>query len=907
MSLAAPDRMLLRTLVTGLLVAFAVAAHAFTLDDVRVQATLLDGSSKDPFRVRARLGDVDAHELVQSFATIRFGGVVGNAPAGAFVRHGNVYTWRSYLYGVKKVAINVKKGTLDVVGGGLELGDLPGPVILAFATAKGVACGTFEWTSAQVTRVAAAGRRGVRKTGGGPLGSCLGDDLDHRAPSVFITSPTPLPGVATTVSSIDVGGVASDDVGVVGLTWSTDQGAGASLVPSPSFAIEGITLAPGDNRVTITATDAAGNVGTDALDVTYNTNGIVFEGMPAATPESLVMQASDALIVRQKILVNPDLDPASIEVMHLGDDGSMDDAGGLADGGDRKEGDDLPGDEVYSGVVGVAGGRSKTVPEHYRVAARTTTQPDVVAMSPIVTIPRVEPVSDRSIAAAIMLADNAKTFFTQLTDDGEDAESAIEQVALLATASGATAGVSDGGLGAWWVTTDGLLGGFLGYDQSTKRGGTPSRTASLPRPHPVANTTSGALPAWPEVGSRRALVLAPFFSDAEPTTVDALLRGQTCPQYDVTTILGADADAEHFKGLEEYGLILIASHGDTLFTDVGDAYRPEWEWQATDGQAVVLTSTLLDATNRRKYERDLRMGRMAIFPEGRLAVLPSYFTQYSVRLPQSVVYAGTCGSAVNRSLSSALLERGAGAVFGYDGYVESTFAATQGLDLFSKLIAGQSFATAFTPADDGATPPATFAFDGDGALVVPTGPIVNRSFEVQSGFLASVAGFTVTGDGRIIGNLGAALPTDGVRMALVSTGLGVTKESGQFSQSVCLPPLPPGATTMTLEYDWKFYSEEFLEYCTSQFQDYFRVSFGDTELQKTAILELCNNAVAVDLQPADVAFDQGDVHMTKWLHSSVDITSLAGSTGTLVFAAGDVGDSYYDTVILVDDVRITVQ
>jgi hypothetical protein len=903
--------MLLRAFLVGLLVASAVPAHAISLDDVRVQATLLDGSPKDPFRIRARLGDVDALAITQGFATIRFGALRGDAPAGAFVRRGNVYTWRSYLFGVKKVTINVKKGTLDVVGGGVDLGDLAGPVVLAFATSKGVVCGTFDWASAQVTS-AAARRRGVRKTATGPLEPCFepDDGLDHRAPSVFITSPTPLPGVATTASTVDVGGEASDDVGVVGLSWSDDQGAGASLVPGASFTIAGISLVPGDNRLTVTATDAAGNVGTDVIDVTYNTNGVVFEGMPEAAPESLVMETAHSLVVRQKILSNPDLDPASIKVMHVADDDSMTESGGLADAGDRNHGDDLPGDDVYSGLVGVAGGPAAIVPERYRVAAHTTSAPDLVALSPVVTIPRIESVSDRSIKAAITLADNAKALFTNLLDDGEDADSAIEEVTLLAKASGAVAaGVSDGGLGAWWVTEDGLLGGLLGYDQTTKRGGADAiaaRTASLPKAHPVANTTSGALPAWPEVGSRRTLILAPSFSDAEPTAVDGLLRGMTCPQYDVSTFFGEEADAEHFKALEEYGLILIASHGDTLFADLGSAYRPEWDWKTTNGQAVVLTGTQLSSTNRRKYERDLRMGRMAIFPEGQLGVLPSYFTQYSVRLPQSVVYVGTCGSSVNQSLSSALLERGAGAVFGYDGYVDSTFAADQGLDLFTKLVEGQPFATAFTPGDDGGTPPATFTFTGDGALVVPTGPIVNRSFEVQSGFLASVAGFTVAGDGRIIGNLGAALPTDGVRMALVSTGLGLTKASGSFSQSVCLPPLPPGATSMTLEYDWKFYSEEFLEYCISQYQDFFRVSFGDVELQKTAILDLCNDP-SITLTQADVSFDQGGVYMTDWLHKSVDVTALAGTTGTLVFAAGDVGDSIFDTVILVDAVSINVQ
>jgi len=52
-------------------------------------------------------------------------------------------------------------------------------------------------------------------------------------------------------------------------------------------------------------------------------------------------------------------------------------------------------------------------------------------------------------------------------------------------------------------------------------------------------------------------------------------------------------------------------------------------------------------------------------------------------------------------------------------------------------------------------------------------------------------------------------------MALISTGLGFTTAAGSIAQPVCLPPLPPGATTWTLSYDWNFFSEEFLEFCGS--------------------------------------------------------------------------------------------
>ena len=890
----------------GLLLATATAAHALTLDGLRVKATLIDGSNRDPFRIRGRLTDGDAREIAKGFAMIRFGELEAQAPAGSFVRRGNSYVWKSYLYGVKKVSINVKKGTIDILGGGVDLGDMPGPVTLAVGTSKGVVCGSFNWTGAQVTRGLQGGRV-ARKTAVGPLEPCFeSNGADHQAPSVLITTPTPLTGVATTSTEVSIGGEVSDDVAVTNLTWQSDQGAGGSLVAGPTFSIPNVALVPGDNRVTVSATDAAGNTGTDELVVTYNSNGIEFDGMPVASPEALIAGNSENVTVRQKVLSNPNLDTDTVEIMHVNDDGSLTHVEWLTDTGNRALGDDLPGDDVYSSFMGMESPKS-IGEDRFRVSARTKL--GETALSPIVTIPRVEDVKIEAVKAAINLADNAKNLFMSLLDDGTSDDDALAEVVLLARASGALAtGPSSGKLGAWWVTKDGLLGGMLGYDQTARRGAgsnvpIAARTQTPSLPHSIANA-SAAISSWTEVGSRRTLILAPFFSDAEPLQVDGMLRGLTCPQYDVETLIGEDAGADRFKNLEEYGLILIASHGDTLFEGIGDALRPEWSWKSNGGQAVVITGTKLDSLTVRRWQRDLRLGRMAIFPEGATGVLPTFFTQYSVRLPASIVYVGSCRSSANASLASALLERGAGAYLGYDGYVDSAFAGQTGVSLFSNLLQGQPLSQAFTPGQqDGQTPPSTFTLGGDDAMSLATGPIVNRSFEVQSGFLASVAGFTVNGDGRIIGNLGITTPTDGVRMALVSTGLGLTTQSGSFSQEVCLPPLPPGKTAMKIEYDWNFFSEEFKEYCGTQYQDFFQVSFGDTVLQSTKVDDVCDDSLIHD----DVSFDKGDVWRTGWRTQSVDVTALAGTTATLTFAAGDVGDSIFDTVILVDNARIVVE
>ena len=285
-------------------------------------------------------------------------------------------------------------------------------------------------------------------------------------------------------------------------------------------------------------------------------------------------------------------------------------------------------------------------------------------------------------------------------------------------------------------------------------------------------------------------------------------------------------------------------------------------------------------------------------------MLPTFFTRYSVRLPASIVYVGTCRSSADPVMASTFLGLGAGAYLGYDGYVDSAFAGDMGVELVTNLLQGKAVDQAFTPGqNDGGSPPATFTMDGPGITTLPNGPIANPSFEVVSGFAGSVAGYSVLGDARIVGSLGTTLPTVGDRMALVSTGLGFSTTSGSFAQPVCVPALPAGKTKLTLYYDWNFFSAEFIEYCGSQYQDSFEVTFGATSLQSTKIDDLCPIVVPAP----EVTFDQPDVWKTGWLTQAIDLTAFAGTTDVLKFAARDVGDSQFDSAILIDNVRLVAE
>ena len=96
--------------------------------------------------------------------------------------------------------------------------------------------------------------------------------LDTAAPTVTITSPTSDSAYTTTSAIINIGGSASDSVsGLNSIIWSNDRGGVGTADGITSWYISDINLAGGDNTITVTVTDGAGNRGTDTITVIYET------------------------------------------------------------------------------------------------------------------------------------------------------------------------------------------------------------------------------------------------------------------------------------------------------------------------------------------------------------------------------------------------------------------------------------------------------------------------------------------------------------------------------------------------------------------------------------------------------------------------------------------------------------
>lgn len=92
---------------------------------------------------------------------------------------------------------------------------------------------------------------------------------DTTAPTVSIATPTSAATYASTTTSIALGGTAADSVGVSSVSWVSDRGGSGTATGTTNWSIPVVGLQVGNNVITVTARDAAGNAGTDILTVTY--------------------------------------------------------------------------------------------------------------------------------------------------------------------------------------------------------------------------------------------------------------------------------------------------------------------------------------------------------------------------------------------------------------------------------------------------------------------------------------------------------------------------------------------------------------------------------------------------------------------------------------------------------------
>ena len=141
---------------------------------------------------------------------------------------------------------------------------------------SGLASGTTAWSAGPVTLKSGQNQIAVTATGvtGGTAAQSLtvsytaptpapaptSSPKDTVAPTLTILSP-PTTSVSTTASTATLSGTASDNVGVVSVTWTDSLGNTGPAKGTTQWTAGPVALLVGSNTITIRASDAAGNVG----------------------------------------------------------------------------------------------------------------------------------------------------------------------------------------------------------------------------------------------------------------------------------------------------------------------------------------------------------------------------------------------------------------------------------------------------------------------------------------------------------------------------------------------------------------------------------------------------------------------------------------------------------------------
>lgn len=591
--------------------------------------------------------------------------------------------------------------------------------------------------------------------------------------------------------------------------------------------------------------------------------------------------------------------------------------GALVDNGNLGAGDEIAGDGIFTARKSLTVSPAQKLLFRVRAVSGAT-----VNVSGVFAIDVVDPISDAQFNGIVSTQKTAEAAFWSLKASlGREAATQQILASLQSNPLVLQAGRAESGNGVWILFNGGILGGLLLNDPGTLGGDAsavsaistvPSRlpTSGLSTSSKLTVLASALAPAAAaatantEVGSQKVLLLSPFFAslsayDVNPQ-LETLYKGESCPTYDVTFLKDSAVTVDVFKSLSGYGVINHYGHGDTFYNGILSLWTDQFGWNWVGAQVVVLTGQVATAANKATYQLDLKQGRLAILTGGGdyYAILPQFVSAYNANFQNSLVFINACRSSYNSTMANAFTSKGVKTYLGYTDYVEATFARDRAADFHTKWVKDpDNLVTAsesFTPGlCDGSSPAACWTVAGDGTLVLPTGQLLNGNFE--KGVLGA---WTAVGDGRVIKQLGQFSPTEGSNMGIVSTGLGFTTQSGAISQKVCLP-----VDAKTLTFKWNFSSAEFKEYCGSIYQDYFRVDVAGVTLFNTTVDQLCSSVFLTGLK-----FDQPDVWSTGWLAKTIDISAIAtankGKPVTIQFSAGDVGDSIYDTAVLLDEIKV---
>ena len=181
----------------------------------------------------------------------------------------------------------------------------------------------------------------------------------------------------------------------------------------------------------------------------------------------------------------------------------------------------------------------------------------------------------------------------------------------------------------------------------------------------------------------------------------------------------------------------------------------------------------------------------------------------------------------------------------------------------------------------------------------------------------AMGGFPTEGSSYVVLSSGCAddllLPNGETDHSCILEGLDTSEEQDlvQLALTLNVP-----ANSSSVSFDWKFYSEEFPEFVGSAFNDAFLVESGSSNYVLSGANITAPNNVAFDQNNQLISVNTsgflvmtaGEASGTTYHAATPKLTTVTpvapgATTVTLIFSVFDMGDSIYDTTVLLDNVK----
>lgn len=720
-------------------------------------------------------------------------------------------------------------------------------------------------------------------------------EREFEAPSINILNPTAEGAFVTADKSIVISGTAQDNSELASVTYTVNKGASATAEGLEDWNISNLQLPEGDNVVEVTAMDKSENKSSASIVITKN-KYLTFLGMPHVDNDVIFTNQSESVWITANIASNDNLIPTSVRLIEVDENNKeIAEICALQDNGDLNDGDEIKGDNVYSAKYNfgsIAEGTKK-----FRVSAKTKeAEGEVEGFSAVFQITilnqqnaeqKVEGMLNTQGAIEKNISDllNSSTASEQQEKEIISTLEKMPEIASVQSEGSVIKVTHKSGLESYvMMETEGYRG--AAKEDGNKRYSTPTVPLSKQTRGIKANlgtykapfftrSTNGVSPSQ-IIQNKKVLIWAPF-ENKGIKAMDPSLFEKSPVNFVINTVTNEDCTIESLQKITDYGIVVLDTHGA--------------------GGKLLFTSEKADLKNVLLDLKDYISGvKCLVTMKGGtyLAVTHKYIrNKLEGSFPNSIIFNSSCESMKTDFLANAFISKGAKTYVGFNGALSNTIGSEKEKEFFSALVG-----------NDLKTTGQSYVFDPKAASYVMSGSkdmrfylgLINGDFEY-----GNLNGWNVDGDGRVITQLGFIKPTQGYYMGIVSTGLGYTTDYGSISQSFKV------TNEGTLSITWNFLSEEFMEYVGSKYQDYLKVTIIDgQEEQVIYSMAIDDYAKDYELTPVspEIVFDKFDVYMTGWKVSTFDISSYKGKTITLKIACGDVGDSIYDSVALLDEITV---